>query len=82
MKATLEFDDIEELKLALQAPNMRDALDEIRNQLFRPIRKHGFSDPKILEALKTLDEGSVINLFWELEQKFNEILDENKIEQG
>jgi hypothetical protein len=77
MKATLEFqlpEDQEELDSALNANKYYSILFEIRNQIFRPSRKHGYSDPEIQALVESLgDKGH--DLIQMLEQKFNELLD-------
>lgn len=67
MKAILMFklpEDQEEHQMALDAVSMSCALFEIRQEIFRPARKHGFSDdelnkinneyPELFEKLETM----------------------------
>jgi hypothetical protein len=83
MKAHLIFDlsKAEERKdheLALKASEMKFALEEIANQIFRPARKHGYQDQEIETLRKKLGEKG--NLLIDLlEGKFFEILNERDI---
>lgn len=59
MKATLEFDlpeDKDDLLLALNATKYTIALDEIGNQVFRPARKHGYSNPLVQTLIDKLND--------------------------
>lgn len=78
MKATLEFDlpeDTEEHELALKAGRMSIALWEVRNSVFRPARKHGYSHSGLTELSKR--DLDVIRM---LEEIFNEILIDNEVD--
>lgn len=83
MKAYLRFDlnnpdDRDDHETALKAGAMKRALDEIGNEVFRPARKHGYSDPEIRELMDALNGGGekLVDL---LEKKFYEILEEYEI---
>ena len=68
----------EDVDMHLQASAMRLALWDIAQNIFRPARKHGYSDPK-LEALLTDQSADLVGL---LEEKFYEILAERGIDLG
>lgn len=80
MKSTLEFnlpEEREEFQLALKGSSMSIALSEIANEIFRPARKHGFSDKELNDLVeKNPDAVEIIGM---LETKFYEILEENDI---
>lgn len=78
MKTTLEYilpEEREDLDLALNADNMRSALQEIRQKIFRPARKHGYD----FDALRNLSERDIL-IIQLLEGMFYEIIRENNIE--
>lgn len=62
MKATLTFnlpEEHEEHEDAINGSKYKYQLDEVGNTVFRPARKHGYSDnriQKLMEALDTLSE--------------------------
>ncbi len=71
MKAVLVFrlpEENEEHQMALDAVSMSCALFDIRQQMLRPYRKHGFSD----EYLNKVNE-EYPELFEKLEAMFSEI---------
>jgi hypothetical protein len=75
MKANLQFtlpEEQDEFNLAIKAGKLYSALFRIRQEIFRPARKHGYSDERLqkLEAdvIKSAD------LIGGLEDLFNEIL--------
>ena len=82
MKVFLKFDDDnaddrESLKEMMQASRMSLALWMIANDVFRPARKHGYSDTELsqlIEANPVISHAISI-----LEQKFFEILEEQSI---
>lgn len=96
-KITLEAENEPELesrlRRALNADRYLMALSDIQQEIFRPARKHGYSDPHIAEALAHADENQVIvneagvdykvgagtELISLLEDKFLEILRDNSI---
>lgn len=58
MKAILEFnlqEERDEFETAVMAPNMRSALFDVRQMVFRPARKHGYSRADIQELVEKLD---------------------------
>lgn len=75
MKATLEFDlneESEEFEMCMKATKMSCALSDISNHIFRPARKHGYNDEKLVKLIeKNKDAEFIIGL---LEEKFIEIL--------
>lgn len=59
MKATLEFnlpEEQEEFDRTQQAGKMHSALWDIGNDVFRPARKHGYSDSHIQGLIERLDK--------------------------
>jgi hypothetical protein len=85
MKAILEFnlddnDDEESHRLALKASKFYSALWDIRQNVFRPARKHGYTDEGVDILLRTMSESEqdkAMALVGELERLFSEILDAN-----
>ena len=76
MKATLSFtlpEEQEEFDVACRASGAFAALADVREHIFRPARKHGYSDSEIELLLEKLDDDG-INLIDLLERKFNAIL--------
>lgn len=91
MKATIEFNLPEESEVfesAIRATDYKLALWDISQEIFRPARKHGYSDEKIQKLLQTIDEcvstvmenGQGTDLIGLLEERFYEILRERGIE--
>lgn len=97
MKATLTFnlpEERDEFETAVNAGKYRAALWEIGQQVFRPARKHGYSDARIqalvdrLDAVKVPDfdgyteddVGAGTELVAALEKLFYQILQEEGIE--
>ena len=97
MKATLTFtlpDDESEFQAAVDGPKYRAALWEISQRIFRPARKHGYSNTRIQSLLDTTDSvkvpsmdgytgdgvGGGTELVAALEKLFYEILQEEGIE--
>lgn len=68
----------EESELAQAAERMHFALNDIRQEIFRPARKHGYSNPKLMEIINKNPELTT-ELIWELETMFTRILNENNI---
>lgn len=80
-KAYLQFNlpmENEEFKIAQNASNMHCALLDIQNYVFRPARKHGYSDDRIRDLLEKLGPEGV-ELVGELEKLFFEKLTENDV---
>lgn len=81
MKGVLEFnlpEEQDEFDTACKAGAMSAAISEIANEVFRPARKHGYSDEKIRNLIEKY-EGSE-ELVGALEEKFYEILNSHRIE--
>lgn len=81
-KVILEFDSIEdreELATTLKAGNMQSALWDIAQEVFRPARKHGYSDEE-LQALVNLSHGE--ELVSKLEVLFYQILEKHDVPLG
>jgi hypothetical protein len=83
MKATLNFDledpqDKIELERALKAIDAFLVLREIQQQIFRPARKHGYSN----KTLRDLVEGNdkAVELIGLLEDRFIELLQEYELD--
>jgi hypothetical protein len=70
--------DEQALRRTLNADNAYRALWEIGQEIFRPARKHGYSDQKLEAAMqnKELEHEEIVGM---LEEKFYEILSENRI---
>ena len=85
MKAILEFnlpEDEEEYEITSKATNMSSALFEIKQEIFRPARKHGYSDPEITKLLAKInsreaEEGAGEELIGLLETRFYQILNDH-----
>lgn len=82
MKAILEFDlsDADERDAhlrAIKAPDAYAALWDIAQEVFRPARKHGYSDPDLNKLLKSDDVEEAISL---LEKRFYQILEDKGID--
>lgn len=97
MKGIIEFnlpEEQEEFDTAVKAADLKAALWEIAQQVFRPARKHGYSDGRIQELLEKADTLRVPNengeagyepevgteLVSQLEKLFYSILEEYNIE--
>ena len=83
MRATLEFDlpeEREEFHMAVKAGALAAAIEEIRTQVFRPARKHGYADGTISDIIKRIPNDDGNTLISELEELFNEILSNNDID--
>ena len=83
MKTYLSFndqseDDREKLKDVLQATDMKIALQEIGDEVFRPARKHGYTaHPELNKLLNENDDvGIAIGL---LEEMFYQILKDREV---
>lgn len=75
MKHIIEFnlpEEQEELELAANAGALYSALFDVRNQIFRPARKHGYQE----DDLQNLSDKEV-DLIHKLELMFNEVLNHN-----
>lgn len=58
-KVTLEFtlpEDREELELSLHGGDYHAALFEVSQRVFRPARKHGYSNARLQQLVEKLDE--------------------------
>jgi|APGre2960657505_1045072.scaffolds.fasta_scaffold01538_8 hypothetical protein len=95
MKITLEaqdYDDQEKLKRMLNAENAYRALRDIRDEIFRPARKYGYTDKKIINVLDAADTvlvreeklneeyGAGTELIGLLEEKFFDLLKDHLID--
>lgn len=83
MNAKLEFDlsdpdQRSEFNRVLKADKSVSALWEIGQRVFRPARKHGYSDLHIMEAFAQCGEGAEV-LVGRLESLFYEVLEEHGI---
>lgn len=82
MKATLEFDLYEErdaFDFAFRGHKYAAAIEDIRNEIFRPVRKHGYPSGPILYFLEAHPEPvrEILEKFIGiLEGKFCEIVSE------
>jgi hypothetical protein len=75
---TTDGDDEAKLRRMFNADNAYRALSEIREEVFRPHRKHGYPDSGVQELLNKADEadGTGSKLISALEDRFFEILRE------
>lgn len=85
MKAILEFnlpEEQSEFDLATKAGNMHAALWDIAQEVFRPARKHGYSDSVIQELVNRSDiqDDAGTELVSQLEKLFYEILEKYNID--
>lgn len=71
----------EELATTLQASSMSIALWDISNEIFRPARKHGYSEEEIRLLCEKIGEDAE-TLIGLLEKKFYAILEENDVKLG
>ena len=84
MKASLHFNlpkEREEFNNAAKANEMKSLLFEISQEIFRPARKHGYSDPRMK---KFLEEGGqlkpeIADAIGVLEEIFYELASESGI---
>jgi len=67
----------EEFELAQKAGAMASALFEVRQDLFRPARKHGYQDTRLLELEK--ENPGFEEIIGRLEELYTEILIEHDI---
>jgi len=96
MKVTLQFnlpEEEQDFLLATKAGAMSAALWEIGQEIFRPARKHGYSDTQIQELITKLDglvekpqeftlDGparDATDLIGLLEQRFYQILQDHEV---
>jgi len=80
-KVIIEFEvqdryDESSVRRALNADAAYCALYDIRTQIFRPARKHGYSDRELVRLFDEEKHGDLISA---LESKFYEILTANEI---
>jgi hypothetical protein len=82
MKATVTFtlpEEQEEFNFARKGSDAFSALSDVRNCVFRPARKHGYSDVAISELIAKIGDDA-IDLIGLLEDRFNGVLEEWKID--
>jgi hypothetical protein len=82
MKATLTFtlpEETDDFDWARKGFDAFSALNDVRNEIFRPARKHGYSDREINALMDKLGDDAV-QLIHELECRFNAILFDHKID--
>lgn len=76
-KVTIKFnlpEENEEFKTTLRAQALASAIHDIREQVFRPARKHGYSEEGLLDLTQ-----SEVELIEKLETIFNQILSDHDI---
>lgn len=76
MKVIMEFqlpDEQEEFNTASKGADYKLALWDVAQEVFRPARKHGYSEARINDALALCNEHGE-DLIGELEKKFYDIL--------
>lgn len=82
MKATLTFtlpEEQEEFDLALKGLAAMSALSDVRDKIFRPARKHGYSNVTISELIAKIGDDAW-DLIHQLECQFEEILYDHEID--
>ena len=70
-----DLDDIDEKEEVLQMLNIGktiSAINAIKEQVFRPARKHGYADPRLNKLVE--NDEKVLEVIGLLEDKFHEIL--------
>lgn len=80
MKATLSFnlpEEQDDFDIACKATKMSIALFEIRQQVFRPARKHGYADKELQDLIEKSPEARLV--VEKLEKLFSEICEENEV---
>jgi hypothetical protein len=82
MKTVIEFNlpaDREDLDIALNAGALYSALFDVRNEIFRPARKHGYNTKELQDLMTKLGDDGV-ELIAQLETLFGEILEKNELD--
>lgn len=69
-----------EFQDAVKASDYYLALWDVSQEVFRPARKHGYSDSEIQKLLQEIPEGKGEELISKLEDMFWEIMKERNIE--
>jgi hypothetical protein len=67
----------EEVQTALKAGDYLRALQDIRNEIFRPARKHGYPDGQLRDLC---EEEKVVEAIGLLEGKFSDLMREYEID--
>lgn len=75
---TAESELLEDLKPFSHTYDLARTIYDIRQEVFRPARKHGYPDPRISSLLETLGEGGY-ELIELLEDKFNRVLEDRDV---
>lgn len=74
---TEDYQDKLEIKRIMKSQEVFTALHEVGEKIFRPARKHGYSDEKLRDLLNKSEHGNeIISL---LEEKYHDILRESEI---
>ena len=81
MIVTLDTHEKEELLLMLKANEMALSLFDIQQEIFRPVRKHGYKEKEINDLIELCGEddkgyNNGAELVGKLEDKFYEILED------
>lgn len=84
MKGVLSFqlpEEREEFELAQKSGALAAALFEIRNEVFRPARKHGYSGKlgEFLNSLNEKDQDLVREAIGMLEVEFSRVCEDNGV---
>jgi hypothetical protein len=80
MQAILKFklpEENSEFEMACNAGKMHSALWEIAQEVFRPHRKHGYSNPELNKLCEENDQ--VLEAISILETMFYRILEDNQV---
>lgn len=75
---TVKFDDKDEFESWQKGPAALSALWDVSQEVFRPARKHGYSDPEINKLVQ--DNEHAEELVGKLEELFCKILRERGVE--
>jgi len=78
MRITLTFrlpEDHEEYLLAMGGAAAAAAIDDIKNKIFRPYRKHGYSNKEMQDLVEGSSDVSTFMAL--LEKEFYQILEDN-----
>lgn len=78
--ATLKFtlpEERAEYEITNRAMAMSIAIEQVGNEIFRPARKHGYSEPELAALFEKCGDAGA-ELIYALEQRYYEILNENR----
>ena len=85
---TIDGNDYEQMKkfqLMMNATKMANFISEVRNVIFRPARKHGYSDKVLQDAIEVADSDSTSNgefIISKLEDMWTELVEKHGIDES